>query len=234
MRFDVYCDESRPDLFTTATDRTNRLLVIGGIWLPTEQRSKIKAGISELKDKHRVGGPMKWQKVSPSRRGFYTALIDLFISFGEIIRFRCIAVEADKVNLTLFHEDDPELGFYKFYYQLVRPWLSDFNEYAIFCDMKSNRRLDRLHVLRRCLANANLASKVLSIQSLPSRESCLIQLADVLVGAAASRLNGSVAEGSTKGAVIQHLEQQLGHRLQPTCKGAEKFNIFKIRLQGGW
>ena len=234
MKFDVYCDESRPDLFTTAADKTNQLLVIGGIWLPTEQRSEIKAGISALRDKHHVGGPMKWQKVSPSRRGFYTALIDLFISFGEIVRFRCIAVEADKVSFTLFHDDDPELGFYKFYYQLIRPWLLDFNEYAIFCDMKSNRRLDRLHVLQRCLARANLASKVLAVQSLPSDESMLIQLADVLVGAAASRLNGSVTENSTKGAVIQHLEQRLGHQLAPTRKGEEKFNIFKIHLQGGW
>ena len=35
-------------------------------------------------------------------------------------------------------------------------------------------------------------------------------------------------------AVVQRLESALGRPLAPTHKGEEKFNIFKIRLQGGW
>jgi len=53
------------------------------------------------------------------------------------MRFRCIAVDREQVNLAL-HQNDGELGFYKFYYQLLHHWILD-NEYRIFCDLKTNR-----------------------------------------------------------------------------------------------
>ena len=62
----------------------------------------------------------------------------------------------------------------------------------------------------------------------------LIQLCDLLLGAANSRINDTLRDGTAKAAVVQRLESTLGRRLAPTHKGEEKFNIFKIRLQGGW
>ena len=38
-----------------------------------------------------------------------------------------------------------------------------------------------------------------------------------------------------KESVIAHLERHLNRtRLRPTHKSEEKFNIFRIRLEGGW
>lgn len=232
MKFEVYCDEAHPDVFTSANPR-GQYLMIGSLWLPAGLREEIKQKVVELRQRHHAWGEIKWSKVSPNRQDFYIELIDLFFSYGDNLRFRCIAVDRQQVDLAL-HENDSELGFYKFYYQLLHHWILDFNEYRIFCDAKTNRDPKRLPVFQRCLTHANLSSEIQSIQSLPSREVILIQMADLLLGAASSRLNGTLQQGAAKTAVVQRLEAALGHRLAPTHKGEEKFNIFQIRLKGGW
>lgn len=235
VKFDIYCDESHPDVFWSKAKTHARFLLIGSLWLPTEERAAIKQRISQLKSQHAFHHEIKWHRVHRSKQEFYTALIDLFVSYELRLRFRCIAVEGDKVDMVRFHQDDQELGFYKFYYQMVKHWLDDFNDYRIFCDEKTNRAGDRLDTLRRTLDCANLSSNVLSVQALPSHEVLLIQFADFLLGMASSRLNESVAPGSAKDLLIQHLEQSLSvSRLAPTWKSERKFNIFKINLQGGW
>ena len=232
MKFEIYCDEAHPDVLTSNHPRA-RHLMIGSLWLPADLRAEVKSRIDALRERHKAWGEIKWSKVSPNRQGFYLELIDLFIGYGANFRFRCIAVDRAQFNLAL-HQNDGELGFYKFYYQLLHHWILDFNEYQIFCDIKSNRDPKRLPVLGQCLSRANLSSTISGIQSLPSHEVVLIQLCDLLLGAASSRINNTLREGSAKSAVVNRLETALDRPLAPTRKAEEKFNIFRIRLQGGW
>lgn len=232
MNFEIYCDEAHPDVLTSKQPRA-RYLMIGSLWLPEDLRAEIKGRIAVLRKRHNTLGEIKWSKVSPNRVNFYVELIDLFIGYGDSLRFRCIAVDHTQLNMAL-HDHDGELGFYKFYYQLLHHWILDWNQYRIFCDIKSNRDPKRLPVLAECLDRANLSSDIRSVQSLPSNEVVLIQLCDLLLGAASSRINGTLNEGTAKETIVNRLETALGHRLAPTYKNEEKFNIFKIRLQGGW
>lgn len=232
MKFEVYCDEANPDVLTSQRPRA-RYLMIGSLWLPAELRDELKARIQTLRQRHQAWGEIKWSKVSPNRHAFYIELIDLFVGYGDNLRFRCIAVDRMQLNLAL-HDNDGELGFYKFYYQLLHHWILDFNDYRIFCDVKSNRDPKRIPVLARCLSRSNLTSSIEGIQSLPSHEVVLIQLCDLLLGAASSRINETLRQGTVKAAVVHRLESALGRTLAPTPKAEEKFNIFKIRLQGGW
>jgi hypothetical protein len=232
MKFEVYCDESNPDVLTSANPRA-RYLMIGSLWLPEELRDEVKSRIRALRQRHQAWGEIKWTKVAPNRKDFYVELIDLFVSYGDRLRFRCIAVDRSQLNLAL-HDNDGELGFYKFYYQLLHHWILDFNFYRIFCDIKNNRDPKRLPVLTQCLSRANLTSSIGSVQSLPSHEVALIQLCDLLLGAASSRINKTLREGTAKAAVVNRLESALGCPLAPTRKSAEKFNVFKIWLHGGW
>lgn len=232
MKFEVYCDEAHPDVFTSS-DPAARHLMIGSLWLPSSLRTEIKQQINKLRQKHDTRGEIKWSKVSLNRQEFYLDLTNMFINYSEALRFRSIAVDRDQVNMKL-HGNDNELGFYKFYYQLLHHWILDFNEYSIFCDTKTNRDPKRLQVLRECLDNANLSSVICGVQSLPSREVVLIQLCDLLLGAASSRINNTLHEGTAKHSIVIQLEKALGHKLEPTHKWEEKFNIFSIRLKGGW
>lgn len=232
MRFEVYCDEAHPDVLTSRKARS-RYLMIGSLWLPERLRSELKKQVLALRQEYGIWGEIKWTKASPSSAHFYLGLIKLFLAYGEDLRFRCIAVDRNQLDLKL-HDGDGELGFYKFYYQLLHHWILDFNEYRIFCDAKTNRDPRRLPVLERCLDRSNLSSDISQIQSLPSREVVLIQLCDLLLGAASSRMNRTLSEDTTKHQLVDRLETAVGHRLIPTAKSEEKFNIFRIQLQGGW
>ena len=233
MKFEVYCDENRPDLFSSQKPQA-QYMVIGSLWLRTRDRGVYKTEMHRLRDKYKVGGEFKWQKVSPSRIKFYVALVDWFLEKGDSLRFRCIAVDREKVDLIRFHDSDQELGFYKFYYQMLHHWIADFNEYAVFCDFKVNRRRDRLHALQRCLNYSNLSARITTLQAVRSRESVLLELCDVLTGAAASKLNAGPRRGSAKSQLVARLEQRLGREIAHTSRGEPKFNVFVIDLGGGW
>lgn len=233
MKFDVYCDESRPDVIHSKQPNGSRL-VIGSLWLPTANRKELKDSLHALRDKHKIGGEFKWGKLSPSKEPFYQALIDLFFAQGSELRFRCISVDRERVDLLHFHQGDQELGFYKFYYQLLHHWIHDLNDYQIFCDHKMNRDRTRLHVLRNCLANANISSQISAVQAIPSEESVLLQFVDVLTSAAAARLNNALREDSAKSRFVEELEQRLGHPIRSTWKSEKKFNVFEIQPGGGW
>jgi hypothetical protein len=233
MKFDVYCDEARPDLFCSKKPPVD-YLVIGSLWSHREDRAGLKTAIHELRNRHKVGGEFKWQKVSPSRVAFYQDLIALFFSEGDRLRFRCIAVNRTKVDLVKYHNSDQELGFYKFYYQLLHHWIEDFNQYEVFCDYKRNRDMRRLQVLHRCLCAANLSADIACVQAVRSEEVVLIQLVDVLTGAASAKLNGTLNTPSAKTDLVTALESKLGRSIQPTAKTAQKFNLFEIDLGGGW
>lgn len=232
MHFEVYCDESLPDLFCAERQRFKYML-IGSLWLPSELRLPIKREIHALRRAHNTWGEIKWHKVSRSKLEFYKGLVDLFFSYGDNVRFRCIAVDSKQFD-SRWHDNDDELGFYKCYYQLLHHWIADFNSYRIFCDVKTARDPRRLSKLAEVLGNSNLSSKISPIQALPSGEMAAIQLCDLLVGAASARLNATLMKGSARSRLLEHLEAGLGHEVAPTVHGEKKFNVFRIRLSGGW
>lgn len=234
MQFDVYCDESYPDLFSSKNPQ-GKYLVIGSLWLPAEKRAEYKTDIHALRDIHKMGhGEFKWNKVSRSRFSFYTELLDWFISKGDDLRFRCIVVDNDKIDLVKFHCDDQELGFYKFYYQMLHHWILDNNEYNIFCDYKTLGIKSRLNTLKDCLNNANRFAWIKDVQATRSDESVLLQLNDVLLGLASAKFNQNFGADTIKGSLISYFEQILHRQIAPTSRDERKFNVFKIDLQGGW
>lgn len=233
MKIDVYCDEAYPELLSS-TARQAKYLLIGSLWLKHEDRDQYKMAIHQLKDRHKIGGEFKWNKVSPSKLSFYQDLLHWFVAQEDNLRFRCIAIDSTQVNLLKYHQNDQELGFYKFYYQVIHHWIHDCNEYQIFCDFKMNRRRDRLHVLKRCLDNANLSATIIAAQAVRSEESVLIQLSDLLVGIAAAKLNKKMTAGSAKAHLVKLLEQLLDRAITPTSLCEKKYNLFKINFRGVW
>lgn len=232
MNFDVYCDESGPELLHSEKPKA-RYMVIGSLWLPEDLRAESKAALHALRHRHGIGSEFKWRKVSPSKAAFYREAVDWFLERGSDVRFRAIVVDRTKIDLVKFHEGDGELGFYKFYYQLLLHWTRECNRYRIFCDHKKNRLPCRLKTLQTCLNHANLASEIM-VQATPSDESVLIQLCDVLTGLTQARFNDPETLGAAKRALLAHLEDKLGHPVRATALGEQKFNVFEIRPGGGW
>lgn len=229
MKFEVFCDESSPEVLW---DRTaNKFLVLGSIWIPAHYRAELKTNIKIIKEKYNFRNEIKWNKVSPSSLEFFKSLIAYFFS-TENIRFRGILVEADKVDMVKFHNDNSELSFYKFYYQLLHHWILDFNEYAILIDHKVNKDRNRIQKLKDILNHTNLFSNI-NVQALPSHEVLGVQLADFLTGALNGKFNEKITSEAKK-EVIREIEKHIMGKIIPTPKAEEKFNVFKINLQGGW
>lgn len=230
MNFEVYCDESCIEALTKKDEHS--FVGIGGIWIPSEMRLKLKKDLEQIKNKYEIFGELKWNKVSPKYLPLYKEIIDYFFD-SKFIRFRVILIEAHKVDLIHFHNSDAELGFYKFYYQMIKTWIYDFNDYSIFLDLKKNRLKGRAKDLESFLDKSNFFAEVKSVQALPSHESLGIQLADVLTGITTAKMNNKTTS-LAKQELMNYVESHIGNIIQPTSKIEEKFNIFKINLQGGW
>lgn len=231
MEFEVFCDESGLEALNRKEEHL--FTAIGGIWLPAEMRQPFKHAITEIKNKYNVHGQLKWNKVSPAFLEMYKEVADYFFSV-DYIRFRVVLIEAQKVNNFKFNNADAELGFYKFYYQLLHHWIFDFNKYNIFVDLKVNRNKGRLKELKKVLDLSNLTSEIFQVQGLPSEQLSGIQLADFLTGLVASKFNRKNTSPAKLG-LIEYVEKKhLKKPIAPTGKWEEKFNVFKINLEGGW
>ena len=216
MNLEIYCDESCQDVFTSQHTKC-RHMFIGGLWLPAEKREIFKNGLYSIREKHKMFSEIKWNKISLSRINFYIDLINYFFDKNDDLRFRCVVVGKDKVDLVKYHDSDAELGFYKFYYQLLHHWILDFNAYAIYLDIKTSRVRNRLKTLHQCLRRSNLSSDIRILQALPSHENIFIQLTDLLLGAVNAEFNGQ-GSGSAKKKILECIEARLGHKI--TAPGA--------------
>ncbi len=230
MNIEVYSDESGLEALTSkdAHDYTG----IGSLWMHADYRIEFKASMNNIKAKHNINGELKWQKVSPAYLDLYKEVLAYFFSTPQL-RFRVILIESSIVNNIRFHDKDAELGFYKFYYQLLHHWILDFNSYNIYLDYKVNRNKGRLKVLKDVLNASNITSDIQQVQALHSDESLGIQLADILTGLATAKFNCEI-RSTAKKELISSVEKHIGRTIAHTPKSEEKFNVFKINLQGGW
>jgi len=231
MKFEIYCDES--GLEALVDKKAHNYTAIGGIWMTSNYRDVFKSKIKEIKEKHKVYGELKWNKISPKFYELYKEVLDYFFQTPQL-RFRTIIIDTSKVDNYNFSNNDVELGFYKFYYQLLHHWIFDFNEYSIFLDHKINRDKNRLKDLKNVLDLSNLTSSIPIVQALPSDESVAIQVADILTGLANAKFNNKTTS-ETKIKLTKYIEDTyLGKGIRPTPKFEEKFNVFLINLNGGW
>lgn len=228
--YEIYCDESRPELFVAGPSSTiTTHAAIGSVWIPADRRDDIKGRVHDLRQTHGIWGEAKWTKVGSKSLPFYRDLVDILLTDPDI-RFRAILIDARKLDHARFHQDDAELGFYKFYYQVLQHWIRADATARVFCDAKVNRDLTRLRTLQTVLNRKFRTPCVESIHSVSSKESVLIQLCDVLLGAVQARFNNSISRSTAKAELLAHVEKRIGHRIGPTFQAEQQFNIFKIRL----
>lgn len=228
MNYEVYCDESCVEALFDK--ESHKYAVIGGVWIPSESRSELKIALNKIKEKYNLLGEMKWQKISPSTIDMYKEIIATFFT-SDNIRFRAICINSANLDHNKFNQGSGELGFYKFYYLLIQQWLVNDNTYNIFVDYKVNGNRHRVKDLGNILQKTTMAT-VKQIQSLPSHESILIQLADILSGAVASAHNNENTS-EAKLAIRSLIEEYLGHKITGTSRLEQKFNIFDINLKKG-
>jgi hypothetical protein len=234
MNIEVYCDESRQEYFAdTGSDQTG-FTVIGSLWIPSEDRQRFNEKIKEMRQQYGFKHEFKWTKITPKTQEFFIELVRMFFAENEdAMRFRSIVLPAKELDAVKFCENDRELMFYKFYYQVLHRWILDGNSYRVYVDAKTNRVHNRVRILQKCLTRSNLLAEIEFVQALPSHEVNLIQLADVLTGVVGARFNEQNTS-TAKLAVLKEVERNIGHLIAATTLQEKKFNVFRFQPGGGW
>jgi hypothetical protein len=229
MQYVVYCDESRHS--GAAGDR---YMAIGSLWTPREHKLELTKATRALFRQAGLNSEVKWSKVSASRLDAYKRIVDFFFA-TDALRFRVIVVDQTKFDPERFHGGDRELGFYKFYYELLIRWLEPGNEYLILLDFKQNQSADRYRELRATLSRKLKGeAKILDLTVIDSAETPLAQLCDLITGAVASAWCGDAKPGSAKAELMAHIGRHCGLpflKIASASPATSKFNVFRIELQ---
>ncbi len=224
----VYCDESRHD-----GHRQNTFLGIGSLWLPYDQRDRFRERLDRIAAIHSLHGEIKWSKVSTRSLPGYKEMIDAFADEPNI-GFRIILVPQAPLNFEAYHDGDRELGFYKFYYELLIKWLRPGADHVILLDHMHTEQEGRHVVLRQVLERTlGYAATIRQLTYADSGASRVAQLADLLTGAVTASKCGIRAE-SPKAALAKHIAIRT-HRSPLHAASSSpafgKFNVFCIRLR---
>jgi len=224
MRIHVYTDESRI--------KGERFMLIGGLWIPTTSEQRLRDGIAVVRHTFGMRAEFKWTKVSDSKLDAYKRFMDTFFDCAAAA-FHCIVIDVTILDYAMFHRGDEELGFYKFYYQLLSRKLDFGNTYFVYTDYRHNRKANRLAALKITTNRYWGKTKQQGIEPVrtiePRDSKCedLLQLTDVLLGATGYAWNGLTGRAA-KLALIQHIEQRLGRPLTiPSSPRTPKCNVWQ-------
>jgi len=226
--YNIYCDES------SIENIQNPYMVIGALFMRRELRDDIKTKIKALKAKHDYRGEIKWTKTTQRLLPLYKEVVDLFLEYGaDDLEFHCIKVERVKVKYELYHNDDREEGFYKFYYQLLKNKFRQGHTYFIFLDYKPTKQKNRVYTLEYYLKyqiSKFLDTVIRSVTAQPSDKNIMIQLADLFTGAVNFENNQTDPQSVNKKELVAYLASKLGKNNLKYCSypSDRKFNIFCI------
>jgi len=203
--YNIYCDESRVE------NEDSDKMTIGALFVLRSKKKKIVKEINKIYLENEFCYELKWTKVGDKYFDFYKKIIDYFIEESEL-NFRVIIVDKKKVKKEVYHKNDPELAFFKFYYFMLRARLLDDSAYYIFLDKKPTRDKNRARALYSFLSSYILGHKrncnIRHLQSYSSDKNTLIQVSDFFTGLFGYGCNKKIKKGSTKHKLVEYFKEK--------------------------
>lgn len=220
----IYCDES------CHLRSQSGAMVLGAIMVPAGRIREHRDVMRRIKQKHGLKPfcEMKWTGLSPSKFDAYKELVDHFFDSGDL-KFRGLIVrDKDGLNHEAFNQTYDE-WYYKMYFALLNPVISDQYENRIYLDIKDTRGFHKVQKLHDILCSKDYDfdhSSIERVQEIRSHEVALMSLLDVLIGAIAYRQRG-LGTSEAKLKLIGHIQERSALSLdRSTFLSAQKFNLF--------
>ena len=227
-RYNVYCDES-----CHLEKDSSPAMILGAMYCLAENKQQIYTDIRDIKKKHNISTffEIKWTKVSESKIEFYLELLDYFWKNQELLYRGLVASGKHSLNHDKYNDGDYDLWYYKMYYRMLDPVISPNNKYHIMVDIKDTRGGKRVAKLREVLCNNiyDFKKEVIDqIGQINSRESEILQLADLINGALAFYHRGLLDNPDSNLGKIKFVRELQKHvNLDNNTKYDErKFNLF--------
>lgn len=234
-------------IFADESNLNSHFMLIGGVWADTITYKAVIEKCNQFKQSigWTIDAKFNWKNVSKLTLSNYKKFIDIFFEFN--LNFNVIVIDQKKVCLKKNCDNDPELGFYKFYYLLLWHNTNKNDEYYIYLDRKNNKKETRLKDLKEFLIKPRLkdiifallddnepdnARNIKSIDSVNSKYYNLIQFSDILLGAIGFHYNQRhiVKDASqVKCELAQYIAQKMGVktlRFITSSKGYKNINIW--------
>ncbi len=220
--FNIYCDES-----CHLENDHKQYMLLGAISVPYNQIKRHDERIKDIKKKHNFYGEIKWTGVSSSKYHFFKELIEYF--FDTDIRFRSVIVDKSKIKNDRFGQDF-DTFYYKMYYQLLIHRKNIEYAYNVYLDIKDTLSANKVNKLKEIL---NVSYGMFrNVQNIQSKESLMMQLADLIMGAISYELNQHDKKVTAKIKLINKIKQEANHDLtKSTIYGEKKLNLFFIDLK---
>jgi len=239
--YHIYCDESR--------QCQDRYMVLGGILIAAENVPNFNATMLAYREEQNMKSELKWSKVTNQKFSEYQRFVDYFFALNNTdkLHFRCIIIDNHQVNHHKFNQGNKELGFYKFYYQLLLhcfafPYYNraDNTRFIIHPDSRnSDYSLGELKIILNRGINKKLGQDVdpiVAIEPKDSKASELVQINDIVLGAIGFQKNGYHLLAESRRAKIelaQYIADSAGLKnlTEDTLWGTNRFTIWNFQLR---
>lgn len=227
MQYNIYCDES------CHLEKDNSdIMILGAMYCPTESKGQIFNDIRKIKKKHGLSSyfEIKWTKVSESKIDFYRELIEYFWNNQDLSYRVIVASGKSKLRNLEYNQGDYDLWYYKMYFLMLNQIISPVNLYHILIDKKDTNggeRVRKLHDVLCCNIYDFKGEVIKPITQINSKESEILQLADLFNGAIGYHYRHLDSNNGNKGKkdlieqIVKHCDIDY-----PTAKDAQKFNLF--------
>lgn len=150
-----------------------------------------------------MNAELKWSKVSSQKLNEYKRFVDYFFALNNtgLIHFHSMIIDNHQINYKKYSKGDKDLGFYKFYYQLLlhcfgSNYCTNTNGRKLIVHLDERTTKYKLSTLKTVLNNGinkkygNSSKPFVSIEPIDSKKSDLLQLSDIILGAMGYEKNG--------------------------------------------
>lgn len=205
----------------------NRYMALGALCCLKNSSKHLSAEIRQIKLNHGLSRDfeIKNTKVSSGAIDFYSDLIKWFLDCPDLY-FRIVLI--DKTLIKFDSADEYNLFYYKMYYTLFRYYMHGIENH-IYLDYKDSRSYLRCAEIQDFLGNDRITRmKKNTVQQIDSKESNLMQIADLITGLVCYNANGKTTN-KAKCQLIDALKKGTGLDLFQTTTNAIKFDILNWR-----
>lgn len=237
----IYCDESR--------QCADRYMILGGILIEASSMDTFNSTMAKFRTSEKMGSELKWSKVSKQKLKEYKTFVDFFFAMTntDVMHFKSLTIDNHQADHRRFNDGDKEVGFQKFYYQLLFNCFGtkyykakENTRFIVHPDQRSSRY--SLEELRRILNNG-MAKKFGSnvrpfraIEPKRSHECEPVQINDIILGAIGFQKNGYHLLGNSNVAKVELSEYiaksaGLPNLLDNTPYLSNRFGIWNFQLQ---
>ncbi len=225
----IYCDESCPLEYEPIS-------LFGAIGCSYQNKNKIVTDLRELKNKYFINSryEAKWTKISRAKLQYYKELVDYFYK-NEDIRIRIVvATEKEKLDNKKYYNGDYQEWYYRMYYLLLDRFTDSNYSYYMLYDEKDKYTTYKMNIVKNIIKNKKRFNSTdhfdFKIKQINSKESELMQLLDVIMGAVGYKNRGYLEKekGETKKEIVKYIENKFSQNISISTSPYEaKFNIFK-------